>query len=199
METIKIKPSQWLHIIPFSLIIGAVLVGLLIDVGVLNMKDRLQRVIVPGENEIVLSESGEYTIFYEYQSIVDGKSFSTEEKLPNLEYKLIAKTTGFQIPLTSTGSRQTTYEGPSHSGVSALNFNIESPGIYEFSAWYPNGQNSEKIIFAIGQKLPIAKFFGSIALIFLMVIAGVIIFIVIFMKRQKAKKMQITPTSDLIQ
>ena len=196
MKTIKIRPSRWLYVISFALILGAVLVGFLIGADVLNMQDRLQRVVVPGESEITITESGEYTIFYEYQSIVNSKSFSTEKELPNLEYKLIAKTTGSQIPLTSTGSRQTTYEGPSHSGVSTFNFDIESPGIYEFSAWYLNGQNSEKVVFAIGQKLPIAKLFGSIALIFLMIIAGVIIFIVIFVKKQKAKK---TQTSDMIQ
>lgn len=40
------------------------------------------QVVVPGMHEIELGEPGQYTIFYEYRSVIDNKIYMTGEALP---------------------------------------------------------------------------------------------------------------------
>lgn len=188
----NVKPSRKFYLIPLTCILVSVYIFVSLVLGVLNMHKSLERVIMPGETVVTLTETGNYIIFYEHKSVVDNRTYSTGEDLPNLEYRLVAEATGAQVPLVSTGSRRTTYTGDTHSGLSVFNFSIEHPGNYKFSAWYPGRQRGKEVVFAIGQPLPLGRMFASVGILFLLVFGGGAIFIVIFVMRQKSKKREAT-------
>ena len=79
------KPSRKFYLIPLACILVAVYISVSLGLSVLNMYKGLERVIMPGENIVTLAEAGNYIVFYEYQSVIDNRTYSTGEDLPNLE------------------------------------------------------------------------------------------------------------------
>ena len=103
------------------------------------------QIVVPGSSDITLPQPGEYTIFYEYRSMVDNRIYSTDQDIPGIIVNIVSKDTGDEIPL-STPSTSSTYTIGGRSGIGLFDFSIDKPGIYEISASYPatNGQQEEQ-------------------------------------------------------
>lgn len=187
----NIKPSRWyygLAILVF--IIGGSLFALFLFKNLNKLTDSLTQLIVPGKKEVTLSEPGKYTIFYEYQSVVGNKVYSTEENLSGLECALVSKTTGSQIPL-SHSSMNSTYSVGGRSGLSVLEFLIEKPGLYELSAWYPEGKEGTEVVLAIGRGFTgklVGIILSGLAILFGFLIVGVTIAVKTFLKRRKAER-----------
>lgn len=118
--------------------------------GFLGLSDDLTRVIVPGTSEITLSESGDYTIFYEYRSTVDGRGFSTPDTLEGLRVALLSLDSRAPVAISSPGS-DVEYSLRGRSGVSVLAFGIDHPGVYELTAFYENNTAKPEVVLAIGQ------------------------------------------------
>jgi hypothetical protein len=86
---------------------------------------------------------------------------------------------------------RSTYSFGARKGVSVLQFNIDQPGIYEFSASYPRGQEGPEVVLAMGRgfmKKLMGTIFGGLALFFGSGAIAVAITVVTLLKRQKAKK-----------
>jgi len=156
------------------------------------------QVVVPGSSDITLTQSGKYTVFYEYQSMVGNRIYSTGEDIPDIQVNLVSNDTGAEIPLSSA-SVTSTYTIGSRSGIGLFDFVIDQPGAYELSASYPAvlGQQQEQgpeIVLAIIHGSAVEKLFGSImgtvagalAIVFIPFVAGVAIIIITFIKRRKA-------------
>ena len=94
------------------------------------------QIVVPGSSDITLPQPGEYTIFYEYRSMVDNRIYSTDQDIPGIIVNIVSKDTGDEIPL-STPSTSSTYTIGGRSGIGLFDFSIDKPGIYEISASYP--------------------------------------------------------------
>jgi hypothetical protein len=184
-----VKPRRLVYVIPVLCLVGAIIISVFLGFSVLNMQKALKRVVMPGKVEVTLAEPGNYTLFYEYKSVVNNRTYSTGENLPDLEYSLVSKETGLPISLNSRGAKETTYDGPSHSGVSLYDFEISSPGEYVFSAWYPQDQKGKELVFAFSQGLPTGKMFFVVAIVFFLFFVGIILFFIIFVKRQKSRKL----------
>jgi hypothetical protein len=157
------------------------------------------QVIMPGSSDITLQQTGKYTIFYEYRSMVGNRIYSTGENIPGIIVNIVSKGTGDGIPLSST-STNSSYSLGSRSGIGLFDFDIDEPGIYELSASYPavQGQQEEQrqeIILAVIHSSVIERIFGSImgtvasamAIVFVPFIVGVAIIIITFLKRRKAR------------
>jgi len=157
------------------------------------------QVVVPGSSDITLTQSGKYTVFYEYQSMVGNRIYSTGEDIPDIQVNLVSNDTGAEIPLSSA-SVTSTYTIGSRSGIGLFDFVIDQPGAYELSASYPAvlGQQQEQgpeIVLAIIHGSAVEKLFGSImgtvagalAIVFIPFVAGVAIIIITFIKRRKAR------------
>jgi hypothetical protein len=150
----------------------------------------LQQVVVPGNSDLSLSQIGEYTIFYENQTVINGRVYFTDEDIPGLQIEVKNKTTGQEVA-TYPPEGSMSYSFGSRFGRSVLAFNIDRPGIYELSAGYPQGGEGPEVVLAVGHGLfgsilsvilyPLVIFFGSIA-------AAAAIVIVTYLKRQEASK-----------
>ena len=153
------------------------------------------QVVVPGSSDITLSQSGKYTVFYEYRSMVGNRVYSTGEMIPSIQVNLVSNDTGDEVPLSSASVNRT-YAIGSRSGVGLFDFVIDQPGTYELSASYPPADlRQQEIVLAIIHTSVIEKIFSSImgtvtsaiAIMFIPFVVGVAIIIITFIKRRKAR------------
>jgi len=133
--------------------IGIIVLGLvaLLAFTIFGMESGIQ-IVVPGNKEITLGKEGGYEIFYEYQSIVDNKVYSTDKTMPPIQVNLKCKATGQEIgmrPISDTDIYTISYGSKDRKGCAIWYFNIEQKGIYEFSAFYTDGAKSPEIVLNI--------------------------------------------------
>jgi hypothetical protein len=202
---VRIKPSRWFYVIGIVILVGGPITSsiFLFSAAISNIGDMTEvpsvQVVVPGTNDITLSQTGKYTVFYEYRSMVGNRIYSTGENIPGIQVNLVSKDTGAEIPL-SAASMNSTYTIGGRSGIGLFDFVIDQPGIYELSASYPasvQGQQQEQssnIVLAVFHSSAIEKLFGNImgtvggvlAIAFVPFAVGIAIIVITFLKRRKA-------------
>ena len=191
MDNHNITPSRWYYGLAIGFfIIGQLSLTLFLFNNLSGLTGALTQVVVPAKSEIVFPETGKYTVFYEYQSVVGNRLFFTGERLSGLHCTLTSKVTGYRVPLSRPLTRST-YSLGDRKGVSVLEFNIDQPGIYEFSASYPKGQEGPEVVLAMGRgfmKKLVGTIFGGLAIFFGSGAIALAITVVTLLKRQKAKQ-----------
>ena len=127
-------PGRWYYGLGGAVLVaGCVYFGVFLWQNISRIGENLTQLVAPGKSQLTLSKPGKYTIFHEYQSVVGNKVYSTSRELSGLECSLVSMSTGDEIAL-SPSAMNSTYSLGSRSGVSVLDFRIESPGTYELSA-----------------------------------------------------------------
>lgn len=193
MSNIPIKPSRWYYVISLLVLIGGwSLFTWFLFKNIGSLTDSLTQIVVPGQWDITLYKTGNYTVFYEYRSLVGTKIYTTNESLSGLECVITSNTKGTPVALTPA-SVNSTYSMGSRAGVSVLNFSIEQPGTYEFSCGYSQGKEGSEIVLAIGQGLAgkiAGTALGGLAIFFGSGLIAISIAVVTFSKRRKAKQGQ---------
>ena len=145
------------------------------------------QIAAPANADLILSEPGEYIIFYENNSYMNGKFYSTGEQISGLEIRVREKATGLDLA-TYPAKGSFTYSLGSRSGRSIMAFTAPRAGIYQVNASY-SGRAGPEVVLAIGKgivegifssiMISLAALFGSIA------IAAVISFVT-YRRRKKA-------------
>ncbi len=131
-------------------IIGGIALVVVFALGIIRLGSDLERVVVPGSQELELSETGTYTIFYEYESTVGGVDYSTGSTPPNLRIEIERVDDGADIPVRSAGF-STNYDLWDRAGESIRRFDVDRPGTYLITAEYADGSDGEEIVLAIGE------------------------------------------------
>jgi hypothetical protein len=192
MSEKKVKPSGWFYVLAGLVLIGGI-AGFVLVVfnGLADLSGGLTQVVVPGSEELTFSKVGDYTVFHEYKSIRGNRVYSmTPGGLAGLQCRLVSKATGKEIPLSPT-SMTSTYSMGSRSGIGVFEFNIESPGKYLFSAQYPDGQEGQQAVMAIGHGF-MAKLFttvlGGLGIMFGSLAATIAIWLTTFLMRRASRK-----------
>ena len=193
-----VSPGLWYYALAVLVVISgfAAFAGLLYY-GISGSVSGLMQIVAPGKAELNLSESGEYTIFYENNSYFDGEVYSTGERIYGLEVRVKEKATGRELSVYATKGSYS-YSLGSRSGRSILAFRTERAGVYQINSSY-SGSSGPKVILAVGRgmaeellfniALSAAALFGSILL------AAAIVYLTYsrrkraFLKRDKEEKM----------
>jgi hypothetical protein len=140
-------PRWWWYAIAAVLLVGgAVSVGLGVR-GLYDFSNGLTRVAAPGESQITL-ESGDYTIYYEYRSVLNGEVVNGPEQLPGMTTWLIAADTQRPVQLRSPGV-ETTYSFGGRAGRSIATFTIDRSGDYVVVSRYDAGEGPP-LVLAVG-------------------------------------------------
>lgn len=191
MHETEIRPSRWYYALAVLVFVGGfVAFGLFLWKNLSGMAEGFQQVVVPGKAELSLTKPGKYTIFYEHESVVGNKVYSTGESVSGLECSVVSKATGAEVRL-SRSTMHSTYSMGGRSGTSLLDFQIDQLGTYELSAQYSAGQAGPEIVLAVGQGFGmeiVTTVFGGLAIVFGSMGAAVAIALYTLLKRQKAKK-----------
>lgn len=198
MDGQEIQPSRWYYALAVLVFVAGVaaFAGLLFKT-LSALDEGVERVVVPGQADLTLSKVGNYTISYEYRSVVGSKVYATEKDLPGLDCALVSKRTGAKLSL-SRASMSSSYQMGGREGYAVLEFRIDQPGTYAFSARYGEGKEGPEVVLAIGPDTTgrlLGTIFGSLAIFFGSLILGLAIFLVTLIKRQKAKKLLQVPAS----
>jgi hypothetical protein len=162
MKGDDVSPSLWYYALAIFIVLSgfAAFAGLLYS-GISGSVDGLMQIKAPGNAELKLSESGEWTVFYENNSYFDGKIYSTGEEISGLEVRVREKATGlYQAVYPANVSYS--YSLGSRSGRSILAFRAPRAGVYQFNSSYPDHAGPE-IVLAVGKGMA-EELFSSIAL-----------------------------------
>jgi hypothetical protein len=153
MPDMKVRSRRWYYLFAAA-VYAAGMAGtvLLLFCGISSHIGGLTQMVVPGQHELILSETGRYMVFHEYRSVVGNTSYSMAPGgLSGLQCTLSSKATGEQIPLSlSRSTMKARYSMGSRAGVLLLDFRVISPGTYVFSAQYPAGQEGASGVLSVG-------------------------------------------------
>jgi len=111
------------------------------------------RFVVPGDKDLNLTEPGSYSVFYEYKSRLDGKSYGENQlfpKLPNINLSVKHKETDVKADL-SVPSYGYDYTVSDRKGMLVYLFNVNNPGIYRFTGEYPKNAEGDEIVLAVSR------------------------------------------------
>jgi len=187
----EIRPGRWYYgLAAVVFISGWVLFGLFLYRNLSGISSKLQQVVVPGKTELSLNRPGSYTIYYEQESVVGSKVYSTSRSLSGLECTVTAKATGEEVAL-SRAAVSSRYSVGGRSGYSVFDFKIDRPGIYEITARYPEGQEGPEVVLAVGQGFTmgvLTTVFGGLAIVFGSIGLAVAIAVYTAVKRHKAMR-----------
>ena len=192
MQESKAKPGRgyyWLAGLVFAAGLTAFVWLLFSELSTLG--DGLTQVVVPGEQELSLSETGGHTIFHEYQSIVGNKIYSMSQGgLSGLQLTLRSKLTGEEVPL-SRSAVNSTYSMGSRAGVSVFDFQLDAAGIYLLSAHYEPGVEGPEAVLSVGhgfEKQLMVTIVSALGIMFGTIGGAAAIVVVTYIKREKALK-----------
>jgi hypothetical protein len=193
MSDQKIRPGRLMYLLAAVMFAGAVaaivwavpkLVG-----GIGEMAG--EQIVVPGKTEVTLDKPGNYTLSHEYQSVVNGKRYSTRGAISDLECTLRSRATGREVPLSPIGY-SSTYNIGARAGVGIYSFTIDRAGTYELDARYPEGTTGPEAVLSIGRfsgmMRGMAGFGLGLVLAFFLFIGSAAIFVVTLVLRITRKR-----------
>jgi len=184
-------PSRWYYgLAALVFVAGWVLFGLFLFKNLGGLSSKLQQVVVPGRAELNLGRPGAYTIYYEYESVVGARVYSTGRRLSGLECAVRSKATGENVPVSPT-TVSSNYSLGGRSGIGAFDFKVDRPGAYELSASYPEGREGPEVVLAVGQGFVtgiVTTVFGGLAIVFGSMGAAVAIALITLLKRVRARR-----------
>lgn len=190
MSCEKRAPSRWWYGVA-GLVFAAGWVGFAVFLFLMlgGISQGLTQLILPGSHQLSLDRTGQYTVYYEYQSVVGNRVFSTPEALPGIECRL-TDSGGNPVALSPSGT-SISFSSGGRSGFSVLEFDIAEPGRYVFSGDYPAGTSGPDVVFSIGQGLGtriLVTVLGALGIVFGCIIAAAAIALITFLKRRAARR-----------
>ena len=191
MSPEPIKPSRAYYLLALLvLVVGVAAFIIFLIKGIGGITDKLVQMEAPGTAEMEFAETGTYTIFYEPESVFEGKVYNTRGNFTGVWCTVVSKETNTPVHLDQA-SVNTTYTVGGRSGMSLLDFEIDKPGTYEVTATYRDNPDRPRIVLAIGHGVARSIFttvLVGIAIMFGTVTLTLLIAIITLVKRRRAKK-----------
>lgn len=192
MSISNVQPSMWHYGLAVLIIfLGFILFAWSLFSSFSQMDSDLVRFVAPGSADLDLQEAGEYTIFYENQSYLNGRLYSTAEQIPGLQIMVTEKTTG-RSPAINPSLSGSSYSMGSRSGRSIMAFDVEQPGIYQINASYSKGTGPD-VVLAVGHEFAerlFSRVLMSMAVLFGSILLGGAVAVLTYTRRKKALERQ---------
>jgi hypothetical protein len=190
---------KWYAIALVVLVAGAAAAGVIVYTRLSDLARELVQVIVPGEADVTFSQPGTYTIYFEPESVVNGRYYRTAGDIAGLLVG-VRSTNGVEIDLASP-SFSSNYSIAGRSGEAVLTGTIVEPGPYHLTASYNDGRTAPQAVLAIGLGVP-AKIITAILIALGIGICSsmlaVVIAAVTFVKRRRAIHRRTAPQPSTV-
>jgi len=188
MKGDDVSPSLWYYALAVLIVVSgfAAFAGLLYS-GISGSVEGLIQIKAPGNAELNLSGSGEWTVFYENNSYFDGKIYSTGEEISGLEIQVREKATGLDLAVYPAKVSHS-YSLGSRSGRSILAFQAERAGLYQINSSY-SARIGPEIMLSVGKGMAeglISSIAISMALLFGSIVLASIVAYYTFSRRKRA-------------
>jgi hypothetical protein len=152
------------------------------------------RAVVPGNAVLTLDKAGQYTIYHEKKSTVDGRYYASET-VSGLRLRLTDQATGTPVKLTEPAVAAN-YTIGNKTGSSIYAFTIDRAGRYRLAADLAEDRSEPKAVLSIEQGMLGEMFsliFGTMAIAFAgLGVAGAIVLAVLW-RRSKAVPKPVQP------
>ena len=147
----EVKPRRATYVLLLVFLVAAgIPSGSLLWDGIEGVRSPLKRMLGPGSEQIAFDRRGDWTVFYEYRSTIEGRPVTSSSTVPPLKIKLTSPS-GVEL-LASSSSTPLTYRTTRASGVSVGSFTLDDPGLYtvgvEVTSAFPEGE----IVVAFGHE-----------------------------------------------
>jgi hypothetical protein len=167
--------------------------GLFLMTRLKDSPDRMMRFLAPGDAVLRLSKTGTYTIFHEYRSNLDGRTYDSPT-VSGLDIKVTAQPGGELVTLKA--GMNSNYDIGNHAGRSLFDFEVSQPGSFHVVAAYPDGRKAPQAVISIDQGFVgdlLITIFASIAMVFIAMGLAVAIIVTVAVKRNRAAKLAGAP------
>jgi hypothetical protein len=171
------------------LIAGSIAAGVYVYTRLNDVARQLAQVIVPGEADLTFSEPGTYTIYFEPESVVNGKVYRTSGDIAGLVVRLYSAD-GEPINLVAP-TLSSNYSIAGRQGEAVLTGTIDEPGDYHLTAAYVDARDAPEAVLAIGLGVPtkiITAILMTLGIAICSLLFAVVIVIVTFVKRRRAMR-----------
>jgi hypothetical protein len=185
---------KWYAIALVVLVAGAAAAGVMVYTRLSDLSRELVQVIVPGEADVTFSQPGTYTIYFEAESVVNGRYYRTAGDIAGLLVR-VRSTNGVEVDLASP-SFSSNYSIAGRSGEAVLTGTIVEPGRYHLAAGYTDGRTEPQAVLAIGLGVPgkiLSTILTALAIGACSFLAAVATVAVTFLKRRKAIRLATAP------
>lgn len=183
-------PLRWGYLVGASLIVAAFVGCAVLLVILIYGFVPDTRFAAPGTHEVHLKNRGEYTVFYEYLSVVDGKTYSTGSYPSSMSLQ-IGPTSSHRSVEMSSDSGSNSYRTPKYAGRSVFRFSVDEPGTYTIVSEYTDSSTGPEIVFAVAKRDGRSWALRGLSIIATAVIVfwiGVFVLVRTFVKRRNATK-----------
>ncbi|MEO7993496.1 MAG: hypothetical protein ABI743_03785 [bacterium] len=127
-----------------------------------------QKVVVPGNDTVMVEDPGSYYIYNEWRSDYEGGHYENPPHPVNLVVTLAKVGTGESITLQPT--QMGNYSVNGNEGVGIYNCEIKDPGMYTLEAHYTNGLSIPKLVLSFDKDMTggiLFTVFGSLSVMFI--------------------------------
>lgn len=152
-----------------------------------NITD-MKQYVVPGVHTLELERPGNYTIFHEYKSMIDGEYIWSEGFPAGLKI-VVTSHDGDTLPVEPLRSGSS-YSVGSREGSGVASFRVASPGIYSLSGTF-TGSSAPKTVLTVTSGFMSGLFktvFGGIAILGGSMILSFILALLTLLKQLDQKK-----------
>ena len=175
------------YLIGVLIIIGGLatsIFGAIRDVeAIVNEVGRVARFVVPGSENITITKPGNYVVYYEYRSVLDGEIFSTALET---DVKCTAKSlrAGEDVPI-EPARLSAQYEIAGRAGKAIAQFRADEIGTYVLTCAHPDNVGP-RIVLAVAPPVAgdwLVSIFKWLAIAFGSLALGLVILIVTLVRR----------------
>jgi len=186
-----VRPSAWYFAFAAAIVLAGF--GLFLYAlfhGIFHVADDLKQIVAPGEKDLTLMPNLSYTIFLETQSVVDGRIYSTSDRVSGLTCVVTSQQSGNRIN-TRSPSWNTTYSLGGRQGESVLEFVTQEAGVYHIACGYEGAGQGPQVVLAIGSGVG-ERIFSTVAKSMVSLFGGMFlggaIILTVAVRRSRAKK-----------
>lgn len=162
-------PSRWRYLLGLLFALGGVFGFVVLLVNTVSPD---LRIVMPRSHQIEMGK-GNYTLFYEYRSEINGQVYSSEIEVPGIRVAVISPD-GAGVELAQLTMNEN-YKIGGRLGYSVLEFQVEKDGIYTIVGGFPDGTTGTDIVMAIGKKDPGSVLFATLSLLGGLIVASVLV------------------------
>jgi hypothetical protein len=185
----KLGPGRAWYLVSVAIVVVSIALFAYILSARLNaLPDKLMHVVIPGQADLSLVQTGTYSIFHERQSVVDGQLLHSND-IGGLRVS-VRSASAADVPLAPPGA-SAAYSIGSRAGVAIFEFEVREPGTYRLTAGYDGDRALPRAVLAVGlgfiDELAATKF-GGIAIFFAGLIGAAALAAVIYAKRRSARR-----------
>ena len=186
ISSTRAPSAAWYGLAVLVLVAGWVGMGTLLATRLSGATDRMMRLVVPGEAELRLNQTGTYTIFHEYRSTLDGRVYDTPS-IDGLDVTVRAVPSGRLIELMRGADSSYTFSGS--AGRSLFDFEVSEPGAYRIAGIYADGRKEPQAVLAVDRGFVgdlLITILGAVAFAFAGTGGAIVVAILVARRRAKA-------------